>query len=459
MALEVILARTRQDLVTRMREVPRDILERTLRPSDRSFAAALRRSHTGFIMECKQAAPSAGLLRAPYDPAAIARDYAPFADAVSVLTDGPFFQGAHAHLRDVRAAVDRPVLCKDFVVDPYQIMEARAHGADAVLLMLSVLDDAGWRACEATAQAVGIETLTEVHDDRELDRALALGAPIIGINNRDLATLSLDLEVTRRLAPRIPRDRIVVGESGIGTRADVRTLAPLVDALLVGTSLMRAADLPRAVRRLVVGEVKVCGLTRAEDARAAWEAGATFGGLIFAPGSPRQVTIEAARGVRETVPLRWVGVFVNAPLTEVARMAGELRLSAVQLHGEEPPDLIRGLRGHLPAGCEIWKAVRVRDRVPPLADTGADRLLLDAWQADRRGGTGRVFDWSLLHGHADQGRIILGGGLTPANAASAAALGVSGLDVNSGVESAPGIKSRELLAAFFAALRGPGREG
>lgn len=458
MALEPILETTRAELARRRRDVPVAGLLRRVAPADRSLAQALARSRTGFILECKCASPSEGVIRADYRPAEIARVYAEQADAISVLTEGPWFRGSLDHLGEVRAAVDQPVLRKDFILDPYQVIEARAHGADAVLLMLSVLDEAGWRDCSAAAGAVGLETLTEVHTDEELDRALALGAAIIGINNRDLTTLQVTLDPIRRLAPRVPTDRLVVCESGIRDHADVRSLAHLVDAFLVGTSLMRQADLAGAVRRLVFGATKVCGLTREEDARAAWRAGATHGGLIFAAESPRRVTPEQAECLTLVVPLRWVGVFVNQKPAVVGGIAGRLQLSAVQLHGEETAADVMAVRRALPEGCEVWKAVRVRDRIPRVAETGADRIVLDTWRSDRRGGTGERFDWNLLSSWPDRDRALLSGGLTPELAAAAGATGTWGLDVNSGVEEQPGHKSAERLQAFFHALRGTGRK-
>jgi indole-3-glycerol phosphate synthase/phosphoribosylanthranilate isomerase len=300
--------------------------------------------------------------------------------------------------------------------------------------------------------------LTEVHTRAELDRAVALGAEVIGINSRDLRTLEVDLGVIRDLAPRVPPDRVVVAESGINSHADVRALRGCADAFLVGTSLLREADTELAVRRLVFGEVKVCGLTRPEDARAAWEAGASWGGLIFAAESPRRVSPERAAEVRRGAPLRWAGVFVNEAPERVGRIALDLRLDAVQLHGEESPQVVAAVRPLLPPGCEVWKAVRVRDEAPRLAETGADRMILDGWRPGARGGTGDRFDWSVVAGHPDRERILLAGGLTPEVASGAGELGFGALDVCSGVEEAPGIKSRARLAGFFAALRGPGRQ-
>ena len=456
--LERIVARTREDLARRKQDRSIQALIREAVPSTRRFAEALRRPRTGFIFECKRASPSEGRIRDPYEPAAIARAYARHADAISVLTDQPWFEGSLAHLSAVSDAVELPVLRKDFIVEPWQVFESRVHGADAILLMLSVLDDAAWQDCSAAAVEAGVETLTEVHTREELDRALEIGAPVIGINNRDLETLRVDLAVTRALAPLVPRDRLVVCESGIGAHADIANLRPMADGFLVGSALMRERDIQAATHGLIYGETKVCGLTSPQDARAAWQAGATLGGLVFASESPRAVSRARAREVSGSTPLRWVGVFVNAPAREVAEAALDVGLSAVQLHGEESPEAVQSLREVLAPGIEVWKAVRIKDRIPLLAETGADRIVLDTWRGDRRGGTGERFDWSLLANYPDRHRAVLSGGLTPAVAVAAEATGCWGLDVNSGVEERPGIKSAERLRDFFAARRGTGRD-
>ena len=458
MVLERIVARTREDLFRRKRERSLQSLLRDATPSTRRFGAALRSGRTGFILECKRASPSEGRIRDPYYPAAIARAYAGPADAISVLTDTPWFEGSLAHLRAVSEAVTVPVLRKDFIVDPWQVFESRVHGADALLLMLSVLDDERWRECSGAADEAGVETLTEVHTRAELDRALALGAPVIGINNRDLGTLRVDLGVTKTLAPLVPADRILVAESGIATHRDVTALRPLVDAFLVGTTLMRERDIPLATSRLIYGETKVCGLTRPSDAQAAFRAGATIGGLIFAPESPRVVSRAQGREIAASAPLRWTGVFVNAPAREIVETALDVGLGAVQLHGEESRAEVAELRATLPGAVEVWKAVRIRDRVPTLDETGAHRMVLDTWRGDRRGGTGERFDWRLLADYPDKAHAVLSGGLDPGVAAAAEAVGCWGLDVNSGVEERPGIKSPERLREFFAARRGTGRE-
>lgn len=456
MVLDGIVAGKREEVARRKAASPGGLFD-TLQRSDRSLEDALRRPQTGFILECKRSSPSGGLIRQDFDPDRIAAAYAPYADAISVLTDGPHFGGSFDDLTRVSRGVAQPVLCKDFIVDPWQVSEARYHGADAVLLMLSVLDDDAWRACAARAEDLAVDVLTEVHTEPELTRAVRLGARVIGINNRDLRTLAIDLDTVRKLAPLVPIDRVVVCESGIRGHDDVRSLRQRVNAFLVGSSLMEQPDLPAAVRRLIFGVNKVCGLTRPVDARIAEAAGATHGGLIFAEESPRRVTLEEAERVRNAAHLEWVGVFVNPAPEEVIGAATTLDLAAVQLHGEEPPDWIRALRERLPDGCRIWKAIRVRDRLPAVADTGADGLVLDGWTADRRGGTGKSFDWRLLPSYPERDRVFLGGGLTPEIVQAAAEFGTLGLDVNSGVESAPGRKDPARLAAYFSARRGRGR--
>ncbi len=461
MALEAILERKRADVAHRKAAAPLESFAEGLERSQRSLEAALRRPRTGFICECKRSSPSQGAIRTHFDPAAIARSYAPFADAISVLCDEPFFGGRLEYLSVVHGETDVPVLCKDFVVDPYQVFEARRYGADAILLMLSVLDDATYGRCFEAARKLGMDVLTEVHDAAELERALAhpCRPPIIGVNNRNLKTLEVDLSVTERLAPRVPDDRVVVAESGVTSHRDTLRLRPHCDAFLVGTALMGADDLDRAVRELVFGPVKTCGLTRPADARTAFKAGASLGGLIFVDESPRAVGLARAREVREASALGFVGVFVNAEIDDVASTAGELGLDAVQLHGDEDDDYVTKLRARLSAGTEIWKAVRVADRVPSGALSRADRVLLDTFDPDKRGGTGQTFDWALLaDADAPAERVVLSGGLKPENAERADHIGAGLLDVNSGVESAPGVKDRERLEDFFAALRGRGRQ-
>ncbi|MEO3988902.1 bifunctional indole-3-glycerol-phosphate synthase TrpC/phosphoribosylanthranilate isomerase TrpF [Pseudocitrobacter cyperus] len=432
----------------RKQQQPLASFQNDVQPTQRSFYDALRGTRTAFILECKKASPSKGVIRDDFDPARIAGVYKHYASAISVLTDEKYFQGNFEFLPIVSKIAHQPILCKDFIIDPYQIYLARFYQADACLLMLSVLDDEQYRQLAAVAHSLKMGVLTEVSNEEELERALALGAKVVGINNRDLRDLSIDLNRTRQLAPRLGHDVTVISESGINTYAQVRELSHFANGFLIGSALMSHDDLNSAVRRVLLGENKVCGLTRPQDALAAYEAGAIYGGLIFVPTSPRAVTVELAREVVATTPLNYVGVFRNAPVQDVVARATELSLVAVQLHGDEDQAYITALRAQLPAEVQIWKALSVGETLPARNLNHVDKYVFDNGQ----GGTGKRFDWSLLQGQ-DLSNVILAGGLGADNCVEAAKSGCAGLDFNSGVESQPGIKDASKLASVFQTLR------
>jgi indole-3-glycerol phosphate synthase/phosphoribosylanthranilate isomerase len=449
--LAQIAAAKREELRQRFAGVEIAALRAKALPTSASLVGTLAQPGARFILEIKKASPSAGAINPRADPATIARGYAGVADALSVLTDANFFGGSLPNLAAAREHFEGPILAKDFFIDARQVAEARIAGADAVLVMLSLLDDGAARTMIEEARRFGMDAVVEVHDEVEMDRALTLDAPLIGINNRDLRDLSIDLGTTERLAP-LAKDRVVISESGITERSDVERLSPFVDGFLVGSSLMRSAEPAQAARALIFGRTKLCGLNCGANFGAARPA--AFAGFVFVPGSPRQVTAQEAAplaGLARKAGMRPVGVFRDGPLRVVSDIATLLNLHAVQLHGREDVEYVRAVRRQLPT-TEVWTAVSVGRE--PLHSRGGDRMLFD--NAD--GGSGQTFGWNAVKGHGDLPRAILAGGIGAHNARAAQELGGYAIDVGSAVDARPGVKSPEKIAALFDALRPPSRQ-
>jgi indole-3-glycerol phosphate synthase/phosphoribosylanthranilate isomerase len=382
------------------------------------FAEALAQPGLRAIAEVKRRSPSAGDLRPDADPAQLAAQFANAgAAAVSVLVDERF-AGTIDDLRAARAATDAPLLGKGFFSTEEHLRELRDAGADAVLLILRDLDDATTAHLLASAQELGMDALVEAHDADELQRAMQLDAPVIGINARDLSTFTIDRSAQLELVARAPRDRIVIAESGVHTRAQ-GAAAELAgaDAILVGSALMRAADPQAKLRELLSRPlVKVCGLTRQEDVDAAVEAGADLLGFILVEKSPRRAP--AVLDVPETALS--VAVFVE----DTAETPADL----VQFYPDDGGDV----RGR--------EAVLLRD------GREVGRVLDQPWR-----GTDPVH-WSTAAEAA--GRIVLAGGLGPDNVRDAiAAVRPWAVDAASSLEREPGVKDHDKVRAYVEAAR------
>ncbi len=382
------------------------------------FADALRSQGLSIIAEVKRRSPSAGDLRPDANPALLAKQFADAgAAAVSILVDGRF-DGSLADLSAARAATHAPLLAKGFFSTRAHLAEVRNAGADAALLILRDLDDDQAADLLTYAESLSLDALVEAHDAVELERATAIGAPVIGVNARDLVSFAIDRRTQLALVSRAPRDRIVIAESGIETRAQAAA-AELAgaDAVLIGSALMRASDPAARLRDLGSRPlVKVCGLTRQEDVNAAVQAGADLVGFVFAKGSPRRA--ERLLDVPPTVLS--VAVFVGEAQPTDADL--------VQLYREE---------SGAPRGRQ---AVLLREGEP------VARVVDQPWNGRD---PAHLQNAALL-----DGRVMLAGGLGPDNVRAAiATVRPWAVDASSALESAPGIKDHERVRAFIAAAR------
>jgi tryptophan synthase beta subunit len=479
--LDEIAARRAADVAAELGDATFDSLRRRLEAGSiaepaapRDLARALARPGTHLIAEVKRSSPSAGRIAvAGDDLVARARAYATGgAVAISILCEPHWFGGSVDDLRAIRAAVSVPVLAKEFVVDERQLPVLRAAGADAVLLLAALHPDRRLARLVERAREIGLEPLVEAHDERELERAIGSGARLIGVNNRDLRTLDVDLDRADRLRASIPDDRLAVAESGVREPSVIARWRALgYDAVLVGEALVRSTDPTSAVRAYVAAGaepedpaalarrpfVKICGITDAAGIRASVAARADAVGLNLVPGTPRALDLaEAAvlaaltRELRggATAP-RVVAVTADMPTDDLARAIDALDPDVVQFSGDEPPTRVTL------AGRTAWKVLHLptTDRAPATPEAagraveatvdlaaahlaaGAERILLDAAGGPYAGGTGTTVDRTLAAAVARRIPIVLAGGLDPATVAAAVlAVPAVGVDVASGVE-------------------------
>lgn len=433
----------------------------------RLTAALVNQTPPNIIAEFKRRSPSKGHINTDVDPVTMAKIYeSAGAAAISVLTEEDYFGGSLQDLRRIREAVSLPLLRKDFIIDESQLWESAQAGADAVLLIVAALDDSTLRRLRSLAEdKFGMDALVEVHTTKELERAVACGARLIGVNNRDLRTFEVSTLTSMELARLAPADAILVSESGL-TPAKIPELVEAgYSGFLVGERLMRSPDPARMIRDFKGGPlsplpdgtlVKVCGITSLEDARAAIDAGADLLGFNFYRPSPRYIepnrAAEIIAAVRAT-PATIVGVFVDETLDGVVRIAGEAGLDAIQLHGEETNVYCRELKQRLP-GRFILKVIPAVD-LSDVDRNAADAFMVDAYDPDLRGGTGRLANWDLARKAAQMlPRMFLAGGLSPENVGEAIlAVQPYAVDACSSLEISPGQKDHARVRQFVAAVR------
>ena len=443
-------------------------------PSDTGFPfeAALRQQDFNFICEVKKASPSKGIIAEHFPYLDIAKEYeVAGAAAISVLTEPDFFKGDKKYLQEIANTVKIPVLRKDFIIDEYQIYQAKVWGASAILLICACLDVPTLTKFRELADSLGLSSLVEAHDEHEVQMAIDCGARIIGVNNRNLKDFTVDVQNSVRLRNLVQDDVIFVSESGLETPEDIQVLRDNnIGVALMGETFMRS---PNKVEKLTylygptyyTPKVKMCGISKVETIPAVVEAKPDYMGLVFAP-SKRQVTVEQAKILIEelhkqcinhydTKVVKTVGVFVNETLDNLVRIVDTANLDAVQLHGDEDEAFIQSLKER--TNVEIWKAVQIRSAadVEKWIDSSADILLFDAYHKDERGGTGEVFDWSSLD--AFERPFMLAGGIDSTNVARAIrTVRPYGIDISSGIET-NGVKDDEKITAFTKIVKSIGR--
>lgn len=443
------------------------------------FEAALRQQDFNFICEVKKASPSKGIIAEYFPYLDIAKEYeVAGAAAISVLTEPDFFKGDKKYLQEIASTVKIPVLRKDFIIDEYQIYQAKVWGASAILLICACLDVPTLTKFRELADSLGLSSLVEAHDEKEVQMAIDCGARIIGVNNRNLKDFTVDVQNSVRLRNLVQDDVIFVSESGLETPEDIQVLRDNnIGVALMGETFMRS---PNKVEKLAylygptyyTPKVKMCGISKVETIPAVVEAKSDYMGLVFAP-SKRQVTVDQAKTLVEELhrgyaqkygsdtehdkndTIKTVGVFVNETVDNLITIANEANLDAVQLHGDEDEAFIQSLKER--TNVEVWKAVQIRTAadVEKWIDSSADMLLFDAYHKDERGGTGEVFDWSSLD--AFERPFMLAGGIDSTNVARAIrTVRPYGIDISSGIET-NGVKDDEKITAFTKIVKSIGR--
>ena len=450
-------------------------------PSDTGFPfeAALRQQDFNFICEVKKASPSKGIIAEHFPYLEIAKEYeVAGAAAISVLTEPDFFKGDKKYLQEIANTVKIPVLRKDFIIDEYQIYQAKVWGASAILLICACLDVPTLTKFRELADSLGLSSLVEAHDEHEVQMAIDCGARIIGVNNRNLKDFTVDVQNSVRLRNLVQDDVIFVSESGLETPEDIQVLRDNnIGVALMGETFMRS---PNKIEKLAylygstyyTPKVKMCGISKIETIPAVIEANPDYMGLVFAP-SKRQVTVDQAKSLvkelhkqygnrysRDEVQcsndvvqefIKTVGIFVNETLDNLVTIATEVNLDAVQLHGDEDEAFIQSLKER--TNVEVWKAVQIRSAADAEAwiDSSADMLLFDAYHKDERGGMGEVFDWSCLDEF--ERPFMLAGGIDSTNVARAIrTVRPYGIDISSGIET-EGVKDDEKIKAFTNIVR------
>jgi indole-3-glycerol phosphate synthase/phosphoribosylanthranilate isomerase len=457
MILDKILLFKKGEITRNKEYFPLASFKSGLKKSDRDFKEAIKKNDLSIIAEIKRKSPSEGLINSSFNFKSIASSYDKniHVKALSILTDYEFFQGTPDYLREARKLTSKPLLRKDFIIDEYQIYESRFYGADAILLIARILSKNQMHIFIETAKKYNMACLVEVHNEADIKK-LPVNTEIIGINNRDLDTLEINLNNTLKLALPIKKkfkDAIIVSESGINDFKDIKKIDGCVSAVLIGTSLLKSENIGEKINSFFPPKIKICGITNLEDAKNAVSFGADYLGFIFYSDSPRYISCENAAHIissikKMNIHVKFVGVFVNEGIERIKEIKKKCSLDFIQLHGDEDLKFVKNLNE------SVIKVFRVKDSadVYKINNSSYEYILLDNFDKDLYGGTGNVFDWDILSGIKEK-KIFLSGGINADNIKKALKSNIYSIDVSSGVEISPGKKDIDKLRKLFESIR------
>lgn len=456
MILDEIVINKRLDVVKAKASFPLNQFRGKIRPSDRSLNAIVKDRGLGLIAEFKRHSPSEDQILKSMDLPSVLKiyDQHPYVNAISILTDKKYFNGSLMDLKMASGITSKALLRKDFIIDEYQIYESRYFGADVILLIARILTEQELKHFVRKAEALKMDVLFEIHNEGELEK-LPAGAKFIGINNRDLDTLKIDIHNTVTLSAKVRKkhpDAVVLTESGVRQRGHISKLKKFADAALVGTGLLKSGDLQRGISHLFRPAVKICGITNQKDGDAAVRSGADLIGFVFHKRSKRFIEAENAAEIIKDMRKGYPNVLSTAVFAD----EGDEEKRGIFC--KTGADLIQGFTPVTGLAPEKQISVlRINNNLPriPAEMMKGYALLFDSYHAEEAGGTGKSFNWNNLKELPDSVNIGIAGGIGVSNVGDLLTLRPDLIDLSSSIEKKPGIKDHELITRFFEEIESP----
>ncbi|MBN2280858.1 MAG: bifunctional indole-3-glycerol-phosphate synthase TrpC/phosphoribosylanthranilate isomerase TrpF [Candidatus Marinimicrobia bacterium] len=459
MIIDEIIQNKRKEVDQRKSFVSIEKIKAGLSPSVRDFKMAISKGHgLNLIAEVKRKSPSKGTIRNDVNIFEIVKIYSQnhFVSAISFLTDYQYFGGTLEEMLQISLQTTKPVLCKDFIIDEYQIYEARYFGADAILLIASELTTETMEHFINIAKSLKMDCLVEVHNEDEIVKLPSI-VDIAGINNRNLKDFTISLDTTKKLSEKLrKKSNIIVTESGINTRNDVKKIIDFADAILVGTSLMLNENPSARIASLFKPDIKICGITQLKDAIYCGENGVDYLGFIFSQKSKRytdpRVSAAISTEIKDLFPqVKLVGVFVNEDPKRVLDIMNRCQLDLAQLHGDETESFYYNFQDRV---IKVFRIENQLDQIKinQINNCQAKYVLMDTYSPNVYGGTGQSFNWKNIE-KIKHRNLFVAGGINSENYTDILGYKPDVLDISSGVENSPGIKDYKKIDQILKGLK------